>query len=224
MKYYFDTEFIEGAQPKKFLGYTYGWTKPTIDLISVGIVREDGKSLELLSKDFNLDWAWKDKWIVDNVLVKLYRSLPSSTKVQLDFNKATMRWIMDVYGKSNKEIAKKIGEFVGKDNSPEFYAYYADYDWVVFCQLFGKMIDLPKNFPYYCRDLKQMLDSAVMERHAVENWHSKGVGLTAYFEMLKKHKDYPIETNEHSALADAQWNVRLHEFIIKLQQGQIKFY
>jgi len=39
-----------------------------------------------------------------------------------------------------------------------FYAYYADYDWVVFAQLFGKMKDLPKGFPMYCKDLKQSLD------------------------------------------------------------------
>lgn len=25
--------------------------------------------------------------------------------------------------------------------------YYADYDWVAFCQLFDRMIDLPKDFP-----------------------------------------------------------------------------
>ena len=43
-----------------------------------------------------------------------------------------------------------------------FYAYYADYDWVVFCWVFGKMIDLPEGFPMYCRDLKQMIDEKYM--------------------------------------------------------------
>ena len=31
---------------------------------------------------------------------------------------------------------------------------------------------------------------------------------------LKNHKDYPKQTNEHNALADAKWNKKLHEFII----------
>ena len=41
-KYFFGTEFIERSQPKKFLGFQHGQTKPTIDLISIGIVDEDG--------------------------------------------------------------------------------------------------------------------------------------------------------------------------------------
>jgi hypothetical protein len=35
---------------------------------------------------------------------------------------------------------------------------YADYDWVVLCQLFGAMVDLPKGWPMYCRDIKQWAD------------------------------------------------------------------
>lgn len=31
-RYFIDTEFIEGSQPKKFLGHIYGQSKPTIDL------------------------------------------------------------------------------------------------------------------------------------------------------------------------------------------------
>lgn len=36
----------------------------------------------------------------------------------------------------------------------------ADYDWVVLCQLYGTMMDLPKGWPMYCRDVKQLCDSA----------------------------------------------------------------
>ncbi len=46
--------------------------------------------------------------------------------------------------------------FFGKE--PEIYGYYADYDWVLLCSLFGRMIDLPKGFPMYCIDLKQIID------------------------------------------------------------------
>ena len=59
---------------------------------------------------------------------------------------------------SLSEIRDEILEFVGADPSPEFWGYYADYDWVVFCQIFGAMIDLPKGWPMYCRDLKQLAD------------------------------------------------------------------
>ena len=56
------------------------------------------------------------------------------------------------------QIKREILDFIGADPSPEFWGYYADYDWVVFCQIFGAMIDLPKGWPMYCRDLKQLCD------------------------------------------------------------------
>ena len=55
MKYFIDTEFLEGTQRKGFMGM--GKTKPTIDLISIGIVCEDGREYYAISKDFNLKEA-----------------------------------------------------------------------------------------------------------------------------------------------------------------------
>jgi hypothetical protein len=64
-------------------------------------------------------------------------------------------YLISKYGKSNKQIAEEIKEFTGypnyypknsvmrntKTTKPEFYGYYSDYDWVVFCWLFGRMIE-----------------------------------------------------------------------------------
>jgi hypothetical protein len=61
MNYYIDTEYLNGIQKKKILGLTYGQTKPFIDLISIGIVAEDGREYYAISKDFNLREAW-DKY------------------------------------------------------------------------------------------------------------------------------------------------------------------
>lgn len=58
MNYYYDCEFLEGTQTKRILGVPYGKTPPTIDLISIGIVAEDGRELYLISKEFNLKEAW----------------------------------------------------------------------------------------------------------------------------------------------------------------------
>ena len=73
---------------------------------------------------------------------------------------------------------------------PQFYAYYADYDWVVLCQLFGSMMDLPPRFPMYCIDLKQQAD--IM-----------GVDLS---------KEVPQE-NEHISLDDARWVKKGYEYL-----------
>jgi len=81
---------------------------------------------------------------------------------------------------------------------PEFYAYYADYDWVLFCSLFGRMIDLPKGFPMYCKDLKQEFD------------HDYDVSIR---ERMKEREDYPKQKNEHNALDDARWNFELYKWL-----------
>jgi len=58
-----------------------------------------------------------------------------------------------------------------KHGKPEIWGYHADYDWVAFCQLFGSMIDLPKGYPMYCRDLKQYLDDRGNPRFQKDDLH-----------------------------------------------------
>ncbi len=95
MKFFIDTEFLEGPQ-KNWLGIM---SKPTIDLISIGIVDNnftDSKEYYAISKDFNLKEAWnrfqwektgitdlsginrstvKEYWIRENVLRPLWNEL-----------------------------------------------------------------------------------------------------------------------------------------------------
>jgi len=143
MRYFFDTEFIEDGT--------------TIDLISIGIVVEDGR--EFYAESWAVNWTKASGWVLDNVRPKL-----------------TGKNVLD-----RSEMKKAILDFVGEDN-PEFWAYYADYDWVVLCQLFGTMMDLPKGWPMYCRDLKQEADRL-------------GIDLSREMPQL----------NEHNSLDDAKW-------------------
>lgn len=58
-KYFIDTEFLEGPQQEKFpISLFRKQTPNTIDLISIGIVAEDGREYYAISKDFNLEEAW----------------------------------------------------------------------------------------------------------------------------------------------------------------------
>jgi hypothetical protein len=135
----------------------------TIDLISIALVCEDGREYYAVSKEF--DPSRCNDWVRANVLPLL----PSR-----DFG----AW------KTRSEIATDIRELVIEGGAkPEFHAYFADYDWVVLCQLYGRMVDLPKGFPFYCRDLKQRMDDL-------------GV---------KKDQLPAQEGAEHSALDDARW-------------------
>lgn len=282
MKYFLDTEFLEGPQQEKFpISLFRKQTPNTIDLISIGIVAEDGREFYAISKDFNLDEAWnrydleqqsgdmrnvfpngrKVYWIRENVLKPIWRELFFKADLDNDIysNKQADKFFEDVnsggydhyfsfkslkslinkYGKSNKEIAFRIKMFtrkakfqenesgrfnMGSDSSekitkgdiiwdnPEFYAYFADYDWVVFCWLFGKMMNLPTGFPMYCKDLKQMMDDCIKKSWKdVEDstWGHTGTNLN----QLKNHPDYPKQENEHNALADARWNKKLYDFL-----------
>jgi hypothetical protein len=83
-------------------------------------------------------------------------------------------------------------------------SHNCDYDWVLFCSLFGRMIDLPKGFPMYCRDLKQMLDEKSVTAFPQYSDPS------AY---VKEFASYPEQTNNHNALDDARWNKKLYDFI-----------
>lgn len=260
MNYYIDTEFLEGTQ-KTWLG---GKTKPTIDLISIGIVAEDGLEYYAISKEFNLKEAWnrydlksvkyvdngaleahidrveeREYWIRENVLEPIYKELlkkenNSNVKgnymfgfnlpiIKYDFNYKNFKKLLSKYGKTNKQIAEEVIKFIAlsscncdrnendfkicKKHNIEFYGYYSDYDWVVFCWLFGKMNNLPAGFPMYCIDLKQELDRIEKE------YNSKSSELIF---KTKELLNYPKQTNEHNALADAKWNKELHKFLNEL--------
>ncbi len=200
MKYFLDTEFHEYA--KRGIN--------TIELISIGIVAEDGRELYLVNTDFDLRAAYQNEWLRENVVEPIVHSVDDDfedTDQKIKFLRDAgqfgyfQRQIQSI-GFNRTHIKRKILEFIGNDK-PEFYGYYCDYDWVVFCWLFGRMIDLPQNFPMFCFDLKQMLEekAAFMEQPS---------------EMLKMDWKYPKQENEHNALDDAKWNKSLYEFLEKI--------
>ena len=58
-KFFYDCEFLEGKQKEKFpMSLFRKETKPTIDLISIGIVSDDERYYYAVSKEFNLKEAW----------------------------------------------------------------------------------------------------------------------------------------------------------------------
>jgi len=156
MRYWLDTEFIEDGK--------------TIDLISIGVVCEDGR--EFYRESNEVDWRKASGWIYENVLPHL---LPHPERVS--------RW----------QIADELKAFVSigadEENHAELWAYYGDYDWVVLCQLFGTMMDLPKGWPMYAMDVKQLA-------------------------MSKGNPPLPEQLSvEHHALSDARWTKEAWAFL-----------
>ena len=183
MKYWLDTEFIEDGK--------------IIDLISIGIVAEDGRELYAQRDAANFkaghDWLWRN--VYPSLLHFNFRT--GGRACERNRMADTLRDIHEGRCAKHEECAwysdirGMVRAFCDPDkyDKPEFWGYYADYDWVVLCQLFGTMMDLPKGWPKYCRDIKQLCDD-------------------------KGNPKLPEQgRGEHHALADARWNKQVWEFL-----------
>ncbi len=153
MRYWYDTEFIDD-------GFT-------IDLISIGIVVEDGREYYAQSAEF-LEYGKPNAWVQEHVIPHLDNRWTERATIR---DEILLFMAPDIYGK------------------PALWGYYSAYDHVAFCQLFGTMMDLPKGFPMYTRDIKQWCDA---------------LGNPPLPEQGK---------GEHNALADARWNKVAWEFL-----------
>lgn len=161
MKFFYDTEFIEDGH--------------IIDLISIGMVAEDGRSFYAISTEFKARKA--GEWVQKNVLVHLpdrYVNF-SDPSVSPRAKEESQAWM------NRLAIRDGLLEFIGDNSKPELWAYYADYDHVALCQLFGRMIDLPEGWPKFTYDLRQWLNHRGRRD-------------------IKQPDDAP-----HNALEDARW-------------------
>ena len=123
MRYFYDTEFIEDGR--------------TIELISIGVVAEDGREYYAVSTEFDPERA--GSWVRANVLPKL----PPP---------ASQLW------RSRKQIRQDLEEFFDiRGSDPiELWAWVAAYDHVALCQLWGAMPALPQAIPRFTRELRQL--------------------------------------------------------------------
>jgi hypothetical protein len=123
VRYFYDTEFIEDGR--------------TIELISIGVVAEDGREYYGVSTEFDPDRA--GRWVRAHVLPKLPRP-------------ASPRW------RSRSQIRADLEAFFGVDGDEpiELWAWVGAYDHVVLCQLWGSMPALPRAMPRFTRELRQL--------------------------------------------------------------------
>jgi hypothetical protein len=132
-----------------------------LDLISIGIVCEDER--EYYAELQGVDWSRANGWVLENVKPLLTGDT-----------------------KPKSVIREELLLFIQRE--PEFWGYFADYDWVAFCWLFGKMVDLPDRFPKFCMDIKQYM---------------------IHLGFRKSDIPVTLPTREHNALDDARWNMRV---------------
>jgi hypothetical protein len=172
MRIYYDTEFLEDGR--------------TIELISIGMVAEDGRTYYAANRDMPVRRIRKHQWIMDNVVPGLPKGYGDMR------NHMSPRWLFhydDPRVKRHATIAREVAEFIQATPDAELWAWYGAYDHVALAQLWGPMIDLPDGVPMWTNDLRQ-------EAHRLGNP-----------EMPEQ------ESGVHNALADARHNLVMARFL-----------
>ena len=163
----YDLEFLEDGR--------------TIELISIGMVCDDGREYYAVSQDMPKRTIRKHEWLMENVIP----SLPQPHgDWRLHMPPSWLFKYQDPAVKPRQQIANEVRDFILSVPSPQLWADYGAYDHVALCQLWGTMMHLPAGVPMWTHDLRQEIER---------------LGLT--------DDDLPKqEAGLHNALADAQHN------------------
>ncbi|MFF0864198.1 3'-5' exoribonuclease domain-containing protein [Nonomuraea sp. NPDC003560] len=183
-KIFYDTEFLEDGR--------------TIDLISIGMVAEDGRELYAINRDMPHKRIAKHDWLRANVVPSLprihgdRRHYVSARRnpLALDFDHPAMM--------SRERIAAEVEHFIVSTPDVELWAWYGAYDHVALAWLFGPMSNLPSGIPMWTNDLRQEVAR---------------LGLSG--------EDMPEQADgHHNALADARHNRVIAELLASQQSGE----
>jgi hypothetical protein len=136
---YYDTEFIDNGK--------------TVRLISIGMVREDGKEYYAINEDPNVVIAAsRVPWLRVNVMPYLpliYRDSEDFIP-QWDTGKPDFQNV-----KTKDRIALDIADFIREVPDPRLWGWFSAYDHLVLSQLYGRMLDMPNGIPQRTNDLAQ---------------------------------------------------------------------
>lgn len=202
MKYFLDTEFIEDGNK--------------IDFISIALVDEHGREFYAVNEDCDYSKAdpWVEENVLKPLGLDKRGFYREPEWYEEEAEGHTYSDTYFYYKKSKKNIIFHLLNFLGYDSSkqgfrqgnacthdvqkylnreplfedfyPEFWADYCNYDWVVFCQLFGKM-NVPSGFPMYCNDVQQYKAQIEKQTHLKINFPI----------------DYELEEGCHTAIKGA---------------------
>jgi hypothetical protein len=178
MKVFYDTEFLEDGK--------------TIELISIGMVTEEGYEYYAVNRDAPWRRIKKHEWLMANVVP----GLPHGHGDQR--NHLPNSWVINFHDpvvKGRSQIAYDLtrfllgNELLGLPDLPDLWAWYGAYDHVVLAQLWGSMVNLPRGMPMWTRDLN---------------------------EEILRHPEIPVPEQAaglHNALADARHIKAVYELL-----------
>ena len=138
-----------------------------LHVLSIGMVAEDGGEFYAVCRDFPFDQA--SDWHHQHTLPLL----PSRE---------------DEAWADRRTIASRLREFVG-EATPEFWAMCSPWDWLAVVRMFGRVEELPPQWPMIAFDLWQLEHEVGCECRP------------------------PHSGRAHHALADARWHRLVYEHL-----------
>lgn len=181
MKYFYDTEFLENGE--------------TIELISIGIVAEDGREYYAVNTNMSASAIVNHEWLRENVWPYLpLRSYALSHG---------MHTVLDTGHKDVKyksTIAKEVMEFLQPNpedyRHTELWAWCGAYDHVALMQLWGTMSSVHgTGLPFYTHDLKSIHDLFLTD------------------EQRDELRNLEFDGNAHNALDDARQLQQRYDYV-----------
>jgi len=122
---------------KLFLDTEFTGLRKDTTLISIGIVAENEEIFYAEFTDY--DETQVDEWVRDNVLSNLTNE--------------------DYTIRGNKKfVTQKLQEWLSNFKTIEFWSDCLAYDWVLFCDLFGGALNIPKNVYYIPFNISTMFE------------------------------------------------------------------
>lgn len=176
----YDLEFLEDGR--------------TIELISIGMVCDDGREYYAVNREMPVRRIRKHPWLMENVVPHLPKG-HGDQRIHMP-----KRWLFhyaDHRVKHRKTIATEVAEFIraaGPD--VQLWANYGAYDHVALAQLWGPMVALPDGVPMFTNDIQQ---------------EARRLGIT--WDQLPQQ-----EFGEHNALADARHNQTVRRWLAEQAQ------
>ena len=139
MKIYLDTEFMENGE--------------TVKPLSIAMLAETGQSIYMVISDAPREEA--NEFVQTMVLpyidippFDIIEPIQNSTYIASEGVQTYVRCPKQDAGTILKNWVAKI------THQPEFWAWFATYDWLIICQLYGHMTDIPRPWPMYVNDLR----------------------------------------------------------------------
>lgn len=181
----YDLEFLEDGR--------------TIELISIGMVCDDGREYYAVNSEMPVDRILNHQWLKANVWPHLplrgYKPAPQMNALQQSDGSLDLH---DTRVRPKRVIANEVRDFIQATPDVELWANYGAYDHVALAQLWGQMIHLPEGIPMFTHDIQQ-------ER----------ARLSIPYDALPQQ-----QAGEHHALADARHNQTVRRWLAE-QEAQL---